>query len=197
MSNISAYISNTLTEYNVIKKEDADICRYGIEVFCLSVLEILSVVLISVFMKNFLYTIMFFIGFIPLRLYAGGYHASTKLRCYLLLLAVYVVFTIVMKYIPTSAVICTEAVLTVFTAAMVLLFSPMIDSKKNISDKERKYFRKIALIAVLTETAIMIASVVLFNNNISMLAFSLGGFAVSLSVLAAAVKKRVLGGKDQ
>ena len=103
MENVAKFIADVLSEQGAISKSETDICKYGLEVFISSALGIVSVFVISAFAGNFLETVLFFAAFIPLRIYAGGYHASTKLRCYLLSLLVYGAFTFVMHALPNTA----------------------------------------------------------------------------------------------
>lgn len=103
MKSISGMLTDTLWDQGIIQEEDIDKCRYGLDVFISSALEVVSILVIAAVMRNFLQTLLFFASFIPLRVYAGGYHADTKLRCYFVSLAVYDIFTIAMYVLPVKA----------------------------------------------------------------------------------------------
>lgn len=45
-------------------------------------LNLISTIVIGVIASNVFESIAFFVFYIPLRSYAGGYHASTPRRCY-------------------------------------------------------------------------------------------------------------------
>ena len=96
MDRIALSISNTLAESNIIKKEDVAIYKYGILLFLTSALEIGIILILSLFIGNFIETIIFFVAFLPIRVYAGGYHADTKLRCFFVLIGVYAIFSVVL-----------------------------------------------------------------------------------------------------
>ena len=83
-----------LVSCGAIKQEDISIYRYGLEVLYLFMLEVLSILLLAVWIGNFFETLLYFAAFIPLRLFAGGYHANTRLGCYFVSLGVYGVFTV-------------------------------------------------------------------------------------------------------
>ena len=123
MKSISQYISQTLGDEGIIKKDEIDVCKYGIEYFIISVLEILSVLLLSAFVGNFVCTLIYFVAFIPLRIYSGGYHADSKIGCYLILLSVYALFSVMIKYIPTNYYIVTGWGSIALTAITILKFS--------------------------------------------------------------------------
>lgn len=103
MECISGIISHTLWEQGIIQEEDIDKCQYGLDIFISSVLEVASILIIAAVVGNFFDTLIFFAAFIPLRVYAGGYHANTKLRCYLVSLSVYGIFTVAIYVLPVKA----------------------------------------------------------------------------------------------
>ena len=72
MKSIAASIAYTLWDQGIIQKEDIDKCRYGLDIFISSALEIVSILIIAAVIGNFLQTLLLFAAFIPLRVYAGG-----------------------------------------------------------------------------------------------------------------------------
>ena len=123
MSSISGMITDTLWNQGIIQEEDVNKCRYGLDIFISSVLEIVSILIIAAVIGNFFQTLLFFAAFIPLRVYAGGYHADTKLRCYFVSLAAYGVFTIAMYLLPIKAYLTAAVLATAFTVLVVLSLS--------------------------------------------------------------------------
>ena len=196
MDRISKSVSAILGECGIIQKDDIDKCRYGLDVFLSSVLEMLSIVIISIFVKNFAETLLFFTAFIPLRIYAGGYHADTRLRCYGVLLVIYALFSVAMKLIPASAYIFIECISALFTSIMVLRFAPISHSNKHINDMETQQYKKISIAIALMEVAIMIIGLLLFQKSTLLLAFTFGQLSVSLSMITALIKNLLAkGGK--
>ena len=194
-NSISVYISELLVEQSIIKKEDADTCRYGIEFFIVSVLEILSILILALFLGNFSETFVYFIAFIPLRLYAGGYHADSKLSCYIILVAVYGAFTALLKVIPASYYIYIGLFSIILTSIMILKFAPIVSSKKSINEAETAFYRKVCIWIMLMESAIIIIGILNILENKYIFSFSLGQLAVSLSMIAAFVKTKLTGGE--
>ena len=70
-------------EQKVIDEAKADAYVYGYELLISSVVSVLLVVLIAVVCGDVRYALSFLIGFIPQRIYIGGYHATSHTRCYL------------------------------------------------------------------------------------------------------------------
>lgn len=190
MTSIISYISDSLSREGIIKQDDINIFEYGLECFTISVLEILSVLVLSLFVKNFTYTAIFFMAFIPLRMYAGGYHADTKLRCYVVLLIVYAIFTLLIEYIPSAKISLTALLSAINTVLVILKFSPIINKKKNVNDIEIKNYRIISIVITITQIIILFLLSLIFPDSKYILSFSLGQSAVSLSMIMALVKTK-------
>lgn len=189
MDKISKSVSNILAENGIIQEEDIDKCRYGLEVFLSSVLEMLSVLIISIFVENFMETLFFFVAFVPLRIYAGGYHAETRLRCYVILLVVYALFSFIMKITPENVYTLIECFGALFTLIIVFAFAPVLHRNKNINDIEIYHYRKISTAIVLIELLVIMIGIFLFENNVLVFAFTLGQLSVSFSMITALIKK--------
>lgn len=195
MKNIPSYISELLGSHGVINQEEIETCRYGIEIFITSVFELLSVLTISLFCRNFINTVIFFSAFIPLRIYAGGYHADTRLKCYLILLLVYATFSFLIKHITKRYILPLEFFSVLLTAFMILLFSPIINDKKNINEVETVFYKKVSVKIMIIEILIILSGMFIKSISEYILSFSLGQLAVSLSMIAAFVKTKLEGGK--
>ena len=197
MYTIADKLSQTLQNQGVINKEEQDICRYGLELAFLSVCEFASILLLAIFVGNFMQTLTFFIAFIPLRLYAGGYHADTRGRCYLVLLGVYFAFAYAMKVTPIFLYQMVEIATIIFMLFMVFCFAPIIHRNKKVTDIERYHYRKISLIIMAIEVGIIIFGMIFCTIKQYVFAFSLGQFTVAVSMLAALVKIRRGGERNE
>ena len=190
------YITDTLYENNIISDEEVPLLKYGIEVFILSVAEVLSIIIVSVFAGNFAETLLYFVAFIPLRIFAGGYHADTRLRCYFVLMGVYIVFSAMIKYVPLTDYAMILAACPIYSGAMVLLFSPLKSHTKNRSESEKKRYRKVSIIIFAIQIILIAISWIKFGANCYILAFTLGQLSVALSMLAAMIKNLLTEGRE-
>lgn len=189
MKSISDNITTKLESQGIIQKEDVDKCKYGLEVMLSSLFEILSILIFSVFIGNFLETVLLFASFIPLRIYAGGYHANTKLKCYLISVAVYIIFTLVLYILPRELYLWINVICAVFSITMVIKFAPIVHHNKSVNDIERKYYRKFSIIIVLMETMIILIATAIVPFDKIGISLSLGQFSVSISMLMAIVEQ--------
>ena len=196
VKSISQYISVTLSEVGIIQKNEVDICKYGIDYFIISVLEILSILVLSLFVGNFVNTLIYFIAFTPLRIYAGGYHADTKIRCYIILLAVYALFTIITDFFPNSYYMPIQFCSIILTIGVILKFSPVVQNHKNFNDIEIDFYKKVSIKIMMVESLIVSCGIFFIPHNKYILSFSLGELTVSLSMLAAVIKSKMTGGEN-
>lgn len=183
-----------LQENHVIKDEDAACCRYGLELFLSSCGEIAAILVLSVFTRNFLQTACFFLAFVPLRIFAGGYHADTRLRCFGILVAAFAALTLMLCFLPAVwyTPVITGAVL--FTAVMVLAFAPVHHANKGYGESERRQYRRTSILICAVQSAAVIAALLLIHEASQwLLAFSMGQLAVSLSMGAANIKAFIKG----
>ena len=73
-----------LLENNSIMQDEAEIYEFGIKQMLNVCLNVITTISIGVIMGQVLQSIVLMISFMMLRTYAGGFHASTPARCYLL-----------------------------------------------------------------------------------------------------------------
>ncbi|MBR2476868.1 MAG: accessory gene regulator B family protein [Clostridia bacterium] len=194
MKRLYTYLSKKLAEQGTIKYEDIEVCTYGMETFVFSCFEIFSVLLISLLVKNFFATVIFFVSFVPLRMYAGGYHSETKKGCYMVMLVVYLIFTLSLRFSPKNHIQLIEIIISSFTSFMVLRFAPIVNYKKRVNEIEKKNYKKIALKIICVQSIVVLFFVIVYPYNIYGLAFSLGQLTVAVSMLAVVVKNKKKGG---
>lgn len=183
MDKIVSDLAEKFVFFNVIDQSDIAIYRYGLEVFLLSLLESISVLVISLMIGNFLETIVYFIVLIPIRMFAGGYHASTRLRCYLLSLVVYGIFTILVKYFPTSVRLEAGVIIVFFSLAIIFLFTSSIKSNRFSNKEEISFFEKISR-KILIVDSLIIALCCFFKIETILFVIALGLLSEVIALLA-------------
>lgn len=139
---LSHKIGNNLVHSNVIKEEDAEIYIYGINQILVSVLNVSSTLIIGLILGMLLESIIFMAAYIPLRTFAGGYHAKTPTRCYILSLIIIIIVLIGIKYIPVLDII--YYVILAAEILIIFLISPVEDKNKLLNGNEQKVYKSFA-----------------------------------------------------
>ncbi len=189
MNRVGNLFSAVLTEGGIIKKEEEAICSYGLELMLLAAVEFASILIIAAFVGNLFYTLLFFASFLPLRIYAGGYHADTRVRCYLVLLLVYGIFSSVMCLSP-RVFLPIEIISAVATVSTVWKLAPIVHQNKTASAAERSVYRKLSIRIMVVETMLLFTGVFWNPENSFVFSFALGQFVAAISMLAAFVKNK-------
>ena len=192
VKNISNGIADMLWTQGIIQEDDIDKCKYGIDLFVSSFLEIFSILAIAAVLGNFIETILLFVFFIPLRIYAGGYHADTKLKCYLISLVMYGFSYAIAKIVPSELFALINVVGTVFSLIIVLIKAAINHTNKTVNYIERKNNRKISIQICLIETTIILLFTMAIPQNLIVTYLMVGQASVAISMLAAIAKKHIV-----
>lgn len=167
-------------ENNVIKKDDMEIYEYGLELLLSSILQIIAVLLISVVVGKLLVTIMFLLAFCTLRTFAGGYHAETHFKCFIILLFVYSTFLALIFFLNQDAMRIAAIVFSSFSTILVFVWAPIDSENKPLTSDEKNRYRKISISIIFVQT-LLIITMALFNIQI-MFSVSFGQLATASSL---------------
>ena len=77
---LSQKLVRLFCEQKVIDEAKTDAYVYGYELLISSIVSILLVILIAAVCGDVRYSLSFLIGFIPQRIYIGGYHATSHTK---------------------------------------------------------------------------------------------------------------------
>lgn len=196
MKNLSDNISNMLMENGLINKADVESCSYGLEIFFSSVIEIICIFAIAILVDNFFETVIFFAFFIPLRIYSGGYHADTRIRCFLVSVGVYVIFSFILELISVNwlgigrYIEVINAICVFFNIAVIVAASPCVHHNKNLNINEIKYFRKMSIWICCICSIIIFIFTFALKENIIVCSMVLGQLAETLAIIAAKIKEK-------
>lgn len=146
---LSHKIGDNLVRSNVIKEEDAEIYIYGINQILVSVLNVSSALIIGLILDMFPESLIFMATYIPLRSFAGGYHAKTPVRCYFTSLILIFVVLLFCKYVPFNLLLYGGMLLVSLVA--IAFLCPVQDNNKPLDTVERKRYKKIAIVILLIE----------------------------------------------
>lgn len=85
------------------KKEKEEIIRYGLDRIKSTCTMTLVTLLMGCIFQVFFQSIVFLVCFIVLRKYAGGYHADTQNRCYVISTAIIAVALLAIRYMSDGS----------------------------------------------------------------------------------------------
>lgn len=174
-------ITEWLYQKELIDRSHADVYRYGIQQLLTLILNIVSFFIIGIIFHVILPTILFLLFYAILRIYAGGYHAKTPIRCYLFSNVIVILFAIIFQHLPMTHIGCS--IFTLICAVFILCFSPVGCKNKPLSEKEKKHYRTRSIIVLLAEIAAQQVSVWIGLEMIMFSATLAIGFVSSMMLL--------------
>ena len=155
LERLSCKIGDDLVQSNIVKEEDAEIYIYGINQILTSVFNVSSALIIGLILGTFFETVVFMAAYIPLRIFAGGYHAKTSLRCYIFSVIMLVIVSLDIKYLPLAEWVYYAILLA--AAIVVLVLSPVEDRNKPLDEIEHKVYKRRAIFIAAAELLIGLA----------------------------------------
>jgi len=137
---VSERIAASLMVKGVICSEDKDLYVYGLRQGAQILLNIFTTIATGLVFGMLWQSLVFMLAYIPLRTYAGGYHAKTQLRCYLSSTAAMIGVLLLVKLVLWTMPVC----LTVAAVAGVIIFflAPVEDSNKPLDQAEVVIYKK-------------------------------------------------------
>ncbi|MGN0393836.1 MAG: accessory gene regulator B family protein [Coprococcus sp.] len=118
-----------------------EIFSYGIKTALMLLINMISLILIGVFMKMLSESIVFILAFMILRSYTGGYHINSGIGCYIvscisIIIAMLFCRVGIFEYIIFDLLIC------IVSGILIYVYSPMEHENRPLNIKERKLFRR-------------------------------------------------------
>ncbi|MCM1061653.1 MAG: accessory gene regulator B family protein [Eubacterium sp.] len=113
----------------------------------------------------FLEIAVFMAVYIPLRSFAGGYHAKTPLRCYIFSVIMLIIVSIGLKYLYVTERVYYAALAV--SALVVLVFAPVEDRNKPLDETEHKVYKRRTRLIAAVEVIISLLLKLLISNNLS------------------------------
>lgn len=184
MKTLAEKTTHQLHSKGILADRDVAICRYGLEAFYASLLEVMSIFLLAGCVGNFLETLLFFLAFIPIRVYAGGYHANTRRKCYLTSLIVYGVFCTILAFLPKIFYLPVTLIGSIFSLLIVVAYAPIIHKNRRVGNTRKQRYRYISIAICSVEVIFILTLQVIFRENIFVFSMVLGLFCEVLSMLA-------------
>lgn len=147
-------LTNMLADRGIILKADKELYQFGINRLLLFTVNIATSVIVGAILGMIWQSVIFSLAYIPLRQYAGGYHAPTPRLCYGLSTLLIVVSLLLIRCEMSLLFV----ILGTFICMVIIWVKVPVESKnKKLSKAERRFFRKTARGIVIFESALILA----------------------------------------
>lgn len=141
LNRIAAYLSLQLIDNKIIQAEEKETYVFGIKMLFTQTAHALLILILGYFFGLFYESIVFLITYMPLRIYAGGYHASSNTRCFISSTFMIAIVLLTLKSVPEHLALPVSWALGFISLAVILYYAPVENAKKPLDDKEKTVYR--------------------------------------------------------
>lgn len=166
---------------NYIDESDREVYQFGYKLLFLEVINLSVLILISLLFHCLIYMALFAVVYIPLRSYAGGYHASTPIGCAIFSAILELVIAATLRFSLFNFLLPGMFALTFVAQIIIWLNAPIEAVHKPLGDGQKQKFRKITRTILLIEAAVLI--VLCMKNHHSPVGFVIGISHIILAMM--------------
>ncbi len=140
---VDRYVTKLKKNALILEKQE-EIIKFGICEIIYFVLEMFLLLGIAIFMRQFLGGILILLTFMPVRIYAGGVHEETRLKCIVRTSILYLVLLYCLKYNVIPEYI--RIVVMIITSVLLWKFAPIQSQNNKLDEKQVIIYRRRAII---------------------------------------------------
>jgi accessory gene regulator B len=127
-------VAKRLADYGGLQAEDQDLCAYGLQQGLVLIVNLVTTLLIGLAWGMVWHSVVFLIAYVPIRSYAGGYHAKTPWRCYLWSILLMITVLALIRLILWTSILCVA--LASGASILILALAPVETYNKPLDQLE-------------------------------------------------------------
>ncbi|WP_430883796.1 accessory gene regulator ArgB-like protein [Fusibacter sp. JL216-2] len=189
INQMSREITRSLIKNDIISFDDMSVYQYGLEVLFLTTIKLIGIFILASLFGYVIESVLFIIAFGSLRMYAGGYHAKTVFKCFILTIGFIIADILTCSLISINKSPILIFAITLISFTIVYILSPVAVKSRPITVDEQRKFRessiKLMLVYLVIITVLVIKQSYLWYVGI----FSLGLFFEATTLLAEKLRK--------
>ncbi|MFZ2540067.1 MAG: accessory gene regulator B family protein [Oscillospiraceae bacterium] len=192
LTSIAQKISYFFIDHKIITDENREIYNYCFELLLSFIINSIILIVLSIITGKFVEMIFFVIGFMPLRLSCGGYHAKNHFRCCLLLTLFFSLFILLLIKLNENYYFIYNCIIAVISIFTVFSLAPFEDANKPLTSKELKRMKRKSRTLIIIYSAVIIILSILLKNSIFVMSVSLGIMTITISLIMAKLRKQII-----
>ncbi len=188
---LSYNITSFLVSEKIIESQEAEIYRYGLKRLFINGISILFVCFIAIIIHKWFESLFFFIGLMPIRAIAGGYHANTPRSCNLLSLTAYLCGLILIDFLFKNQSLCLFGIISIMILLCIYIYAPVDHVNRKLTEAECRQGKKVALrIATIMIITVLTSIIVSKSNSLLATGILTGLLTASISLVVGHFKRR-------
>lgn len=185
--NCADFCADKLIQHTNISLSHKPVFRYGFELTISTLSSILSVLILSLLINATLETLVFLVSYIGFRLYCGGYHAKTYVRCFLITNLTYLTVLTFSRILSNWENLWIILLGIAATNIVILAWAPI--KNKNHPLSEERYHKNKRIARTLLMVYDLVSILLLVFQNALIFIFSVSGAAVAVLMIIPKIMK--------
>lgn len=186
LKKLTTKAADILCRNGLIEQEEKEIYLFGIETALLKVIHYATMLLIGLCFGMVWQTAVFLLAYTVLRDYAGGYHAGSRMQCYLISWLMMLSVLLIVQFCSAEVMFWTSAILSIPFYLLIFSLAPVGNINKPLDEIEQKRYGKTARI-ILSIEEVLSALFLFFNVQISFV-LCLSLFCISIMLVCGKFK---------
>lgn len=153
----SSNVTDWLVSKSFVRMEEKEIIEFGLNQGLLIGMNIITIMILGVVFGVFPHSVVFLLAFILLRSHAGGYHADSIKRCYLLSIFIISISFCFIKYYDSSKLDCF--LLACLSGFFIVKLAPVDTNNNQLDFLETKVYRLRTLKILAVEMVIFLLAI--------------------------------------
>lgn len=152
--------------------DNYELYEYAIYILLSSAFHIATVIVLGLVFNLLTGSLVFYLSFIAIRKFAGGYHAKTPTRCYVFSVISSIIMLCLIKYANSVGNIFTYLLIIfeLLCVVLIILMSPLDTENNPLNSYEKKWYKTLA---VLISVCIFIISLFCVLTELRNIGYSL------------------------
>lgn len=160
---LNTFMNNIKKNKPNLNEEELEVIEYGLEGLYLTTVKIIVILLLSIILNIFKYTVLMILFYNIVRFFAFGLHAKNSNSCLVTSLLLFIGGPYLALYLNISLPI--KVILSIICLILIIIYAPADTEKRPlINAKKRKRFK---ILSIITSTILTFFIIYLHDNYLS------------------------------
>lgn len=192
---LSIKITDKFEENGTVSKSDRELYEYGLRQMLTTLMNIATALLIGLAMGMTSHAVIFIAAYIPVRIYAGGFHASTPKRCWAVSAVMLAAALFAVKYVPEKCFWAVSA-LSLAACAGIICMSPVEDANKPLDENENRVYH-MRTIWLLTAEIVLVLILIFMGFRKVVITIEIVWLTLSTMLIIGKIKNGIIAKKKK
>lgn len=177
-------ISHFLCKKKVIAEQEVEVYQYGFEILISTALGLLITMAVGIVLNMFFLSVLYYVIFVTVRQWTGGYHADSYLKCNLTFAGI-TFFTLGMTKLSCMREVYNPTIHGLILVTVLLIvwkYAPVENPNKPLTEEQKKRNHRAAFIAVIILEALICCLYIFFSKVSALIAYTLFSIAVLILI---------------